>query len=66
MDGVLQKIDVVDDSLFGRFCVIKYDGLPYPGTILDVDDDAVVKVMCRIVSFGIYLKIGCGMIKLIW
>lgn len=35
----------MEESLIGRYLVILYDGLPYPGVILDVDEDDVeVKV----------------------
>ena len=37
------------DNLVDRYCVVEYDGLPYPGKILDVDDDMVeVSAMHRI------------------
>ena len=39
----------LDETLISQYCVVEYDKLPYPGLILDVDDDsAEVKVMHRI------------------
>jgi hypothetical protein len=36
---------VVDEDLIGLWAVVEYDGLPYPGEILDVDEnDVEVKV----------------------
>lgn len=35
----------VEGSLIGKYAVVKYDGRPFPGVILDVDeDDLEVKV----------------------
>ncbi|XP_052778140.1 uncharacterized protein LOC128215498 [Mya arenaria] len=40
---------VLSDSLIGSYCVVDYEGLPYPGLIMDVDEDTVeVTAMCRI------------------
>jgi len=48
-DDVLEPVDVLDESLVGRYCVVEYEGLPYPGIIQDVDDDrAEVTAMNRI------------------
>ncbi|WAR26590.1 hypothetical protein MAR_012294 [Mya arenaria] len=45
---VEQKEDM-DERLVGRYCIIDYDGLPYPGLILDIDEEgAEVSAMCRI------------------
>ncbi|WAR19946.1 hypothetical protein MAR_001784 [Mya arenaria] len=45
---VEQKEDM-DERLIGRYCIIDYDGLPYPGLILDIDEEgAEVSAMCRI------------------
>jgi len=42
---VLETVTTVEESLIGRYLVILYDGLPYPGVVLDVDEDDVeVKV----------------------
>lgn len=40
----LLKIDVVDESLKTKHCVVAYDGIPYPGIILDVDEDEELEV----------------------
>ncbi|WAR00137.1 hypothetical protein MAR_024509 [Mya arenaria] len=49
INTVLLKVNEVDESLIGRYCVVEYDRLPYPGIILDVDEvDLEVKVMHRI------------------
>jgi hypothetical protein len=46
---VLHKVLDVEESLIGQYCVVEYESLPYPGLILDVDDDDLeVKVMHRI------------------
>ena len=29
------------DNLLGKWCVVSYDGAPYPGKIVDFDDDTV-------------------------
>jgi hypothetical protein len=49
-DPELVPVETVDDELIGRYCVVVYDELPYPGLILDVDsdDEVEVKVMCRV------------------
>jgi hypothetical protein len=40
---------VIDESLKDQFCVVTYDGSPFPGIIVDVDDSEVeVNVMHRI------------------
>ena len=46
----LVPVDCVDESLIGKYCVVVYDNMPYPGIIMDVDDDEEleVKVMCRV------------------
>jgi len=42
---VLETVTTVEESLIGRYLVILYDGQPYPGVVLDVDEDDVeVKV----------------------
>ena len=42
----LDKVTVVEENLIGRFVVVQYDGLPFPGVILDVDEDEIeVKVL---------------------
>ena len=41
----------LDKRLIGKFCLIKYDGKPFPGKILRVepdDDDALIECMSRI------------------
>jgi len=41
----------LDTTLIGKFCIIRYDGKPFPGKILQVqpdDDDALIECMCRI------------------
>ena len=46
---VLHKPEVIDESLISKWCVVAYDGLPYPGIVQDVDNDELeVKVMHRI------------------
>jgi transcription antitermination factor NusG len=41
----LNKVSVVEENLIGRYVVVQYDGLPFPGVILDVDEDEIeVKV----------------------
>ncbi|WAR03051.1 hypothetical protein MAR_009609 [Mya arenaria] len=44
---VEQKEDMYE-RLIGRYCIIDYDDLPYPGLILDIDEGAEVSAMCRI------------------
>ncbi|WAR13556.1 hypothetical protein MAR_027736 [Mya arenaria] len=45
---VEQKEDM-DERLIGRYCIIDCDGLPYPGLILDIDEEgAEVSAMCRV------------------
>lgn len=45
----MKKIEELNETLIGQYCVIEYDGLPYPGLILDIDEDtAEVRAMCRI------------------
>ncbi|XP_069139889.1 uncharacterized protein [Argopecten irradians] len=40
----LVKVDVVDNSIVNKYCVVKYDDQAYPGIIHDVDDDEEVEV----------------------
>lgn len=40
----LIKVNVVDEGLVSKCCVVRYDGRPYPGVILTVDDDEEVEV----------------------
>ncbi|XP_033741743.1 small proline-rich protein 3-like [Pecten maximus] len=40
----LVKVDVVDECLISRHCVVSYDNIPFPGKIVDVDDDEEVEV----------------------
>ncbi|KAK3102875.1 hypothetical protein FSP39_014573 [Pinctada imbricata] len=40
----LITLDCVDESLIGKYCVVVYDALPYPGVITDVDEDEEVEV----------------------
>lgn len=43
------KSNAGDESQVGQWCVVKYDGLPYPGIIQYVDvNDIEVKVLHRI------------------
>ena len=48
--SVLKKVELLDESLIGQNCVANYDGVPYPGTILDVDEEhgCEIKVMNKI------------------
>ncbi|WAR07948.1 hypothetical protein MAR_017906, partial [Mya arenaria] len=47
--SLLLPVDTVDESLIGQFCVVIYDGIPYPGKVLDVDEsDLHVQVMHKI------------------
>ena len=32
-------MEVVDESLIDRYCVVVYDKLPYPGLVHDVDEN---------------------------
>ena len=42
----------LDEDLIGQYIVVEYDGLPYPGEVMDVDeDDLEVKVHICIHSF---------------
>ena len=35
----------ISEALIGQYVVVKYDGLPYPGVVMDVDEtDLEVKV----------------------
>jgi len=47
--GVFQlpqfDIDIVSADLIGQYCCVEYDGKPYPGVILDIDD-ADIQVQC--------------------
>ncbi|WAR22139.1 hypothetical protein MAR_016113 [Mya arenaria] len=48
-ESLLLPVDTVDESLIGQFCMVLYDGIPYPGKVLDVDEsDLHVQVMHRI------------------
>ncbi|WAR20475.1 hypothetical protein MAR_002313, partial [Mya arenaria] len=40
-DSVLVVPVSLDESLIDRFCVVDYDGRPYPGKIVDVDDNNI-------------------------
>ncbi|WAR13573.1 hypothetical protein MAR_027753 [Mya arenaria] len=40
-DSVLVVPMSLDESLIDRFCVVDYDGRPYPGKIVDVDDNNI-------------------------
>lgn len=43
------KSNAGDESQVGQWCMVKYDGLPYPGIIQYVDvNDIEVKVLHRI------------------
>lgn len=45
--GVLA--DNLTDDLIGKWCVVNYDGLPYPGIVHDVDEGELeVKVMHKV------------------
>ncbi|WAR12549.1 hypothetical protein MAR_026729 [Mya arenaria] len=47
--GLLKPVLTVDQHLIGQYIVVEYDGLPYPGEVLDVDEeDLEVKVMHKI------------------
>ncbi|WAR02440.1 hypothetical protein MAR_008998 [Mya arenaria] len=47
--GLLKPVVTVDQHLIGQYIVVEYDGLPYPGEVLDVDEeDLEVKVMHKI------------------
>ena len=49
MGSSLGKIPEFDESLKGKYCVLTYDGLPYPGIINYVDDGEIeVMVMHRV------------------
>lgn len=44
-------ISDLDATLIGKFCIVKYDGKPFPGKILQVepdDDDALIECMTKI------------------
>ncbi|WAR09094.1 hypothetical protein MAR_019052 [Mya arenaria] len=46
---LLKPVVTVDQHLIGQYIVVEYDGLPYPGEVLDVDEeDLEVKVMHKI------------------
>ena len=46
---VINKPEVIDESLISKWCVVIYDGLPYPGIVQDVDDNELeVKTMNKI------------------
>lgn len=39
----------VDPDMIGQWCVVEYDGLPFPGVILDVDQEEIeVKVLHKV------------------
>ena len=45
----LQPVHVFTDDLVGQYCVVRYQGKPYPALIEDVDDDSIrVDAMSRI------------------
>ena len=45
----LQPVHNTDIDLCDNWCVVEYDGSPYPGVIIDSDDDSIeVKSMHRI------------------
>lgn len=58
--------NAADESQVGQWCVVKYDGLSYPGIIQNVDvNDIEVKVMHRIGTkrfFGPCWKMSCGIL----
>lgn len=58
--------NAADESYVGQWCVVKYDGLPYPGITQNVDvNDIEVNVMHRIGTkrcFGPCWKIVCGIL----
>lgn len=60
------KSNAGDESQIGQWCVVKYDGLPYPGIIQYVDvNDIEVKVLHRIGTkrfFGPCWKMSCGIL----
>lgn len=41
-------MDDFSEKLVGRFCVVEYDGLLFPGQTLDDDEDVLVTAMSRI------------------
>ena len=43
--------------MVGRYCVIEYDGLPYPGLIQDVDEEIEVSAMHRIGNNRFFLPL---------
>lgn len=46
---IVMPIDTVDQTLIGRHCLVRYDGLVFPGQIVDVDnDECLVKCMIRV------------------
>lgn len=48
-DPGLQPIDTVDETLIGQYVVVIYDEIPYPGRVLDVDEnDLQVQVMHKV------------------
>lgn len=62
--------NAADESQVVQWCVVKYDGLPYPGIIQNVDvNDIEVKVMHRIetkIFFGPCWKMSCGILTAIY
>lgn len=40
----LVKVDVVDESLVSRYCVVVYDDQPFPGIVLGVDEEKELEV----------------------
>lgn len=39
--GFLTGIEHFDETMKGTYCVVTYDGKPYPGIVQDVDDTEV-------------------------
>ncbi|WAR22315.1 hypothetical protein MAR_016289 [Mya arenaria] len=57
-ESLLLPVDTVDESLIGQFCMVLYDGIPYPGKVLDVDEsDLHVQVMHKIDISGPFYQI---------
>lgn len=48
-ESVLGEVVDFDETLKGQYCVVTYDGQPYPGIIHDVDDEEIeVMVMHKV------------------
>ena len=49
--NILTPVHVYSEDLQGRWCVVTYDGTPYPGIIEDADEESML--VCVMLSIGV-------------